>query len=459
MYKFSQLTLFVLLSGIILFLPSCKKDVEEEMDEMEVGHQSVIINSANWETVATSDLLISGRQGYSFESDIEYLAGGIENGAPHFLAKHYFHRSGSAEEPRWKYHSALTGGVLNSNLPTSLTNTDRSALPDQINQQLSSSGVDRLSNNYFFLNGKLWAQSWLLDDRFNTTYPNNAASMVRNMDGGKKAWMNYISSANFPTGYLPSTTTQVGFINIGIADVVEENGEYMIYMMGDFKENSNGNLQQRAMVGRKEWNSNRIEMDKGQVVSNSTNLTNERYPGYQVVAFDENQLFGVFFSSRGKLMEVYYGGMNSALTLNHSISDISYYEIVKGKNEFFLIYSKASAFTNQREVVKFERNGQVQVLGTIEQGVYSYLNGELVVGNVNSENEIDIYKVTAAGVKETLAAPGDLVFGRQGIFATSDEVAFASDNNDLYVAIQNWKSPKYRGAEQFGGWEIIKFKP
>ena len=152
--------------------------------------------------------------------------------------------------------------------------------------------------------------------------------------------------------------------------------------------------------------------------------------------------------------------MSGGFQLLQTIPNSTFENLVKGRNEFFIISSDLNS-GNQTKSIKFSKDGAFTDLGAIEQGKYSYFNGNLVVGTDNNLNEIQILEVTGLGTPNILAAVGDIDVGQaEGVIYRGDELMdFASDGKNLFVALKNWKSPKYRGeGGQFGGVEIIKYK-
>ena len=256
---------------LLLFLfIACTKDEEENVPEPEVQHESVVINTNNWETVAVSDFIMSGRMGYSFESDINYELGGVENGSPIFLGKHSYYRSAGPEGPYSEIHVVSGNELLHYSLPFLLLNETRSTVPQNIldefgNNSIGNPAISRVYNRLFRSSGRLWAKGEL---EINGSRITDDGTLIKN-DKETFGWMNYVNYNNFPGGYVAQgTTPEVWFANIGELDVVENNGKRSIYFMATFNNNIGGSGNQRALMCRKDRDSQKIEIDAVSVLPN-----------------------------------------------------------------------------------------------------------------------------------------------------------------------------------------------
>ena len=147
----------------VLFLMGCEKEANEEMDPTETEHLSVVGNTTKWESVATSEFLISGRRGYSFESNIKYELGAVENGIPTFLGNHYYERSGLSEGPTLNMHVTCGSEIIHYNIALLLFNVSRSTIPQHIlalfgNNSIGQPMVTKVGQRRFRNTGQMWGE-------------------------------------------------------------------------------------------------------------------------------------------------------------------------------------------------------------------------------------------------------------------------------------------------------------
>ena len=108
-----------------------------------------------------------------------------------------------------------------------------------------------------------------------------------------------------------------------------------------------------------------MEIDQISILPYSTAIENERFPSYFTVAYDDNKIFGIFKSNSVNKAEIFYGSMNAGFQLTHTINgDIFKFEIVRGDNEFYLIYNLRVGARELR-ALKFKSDGSFSDLGII----------------------------------------------------------------------------------------------
>ncbi|MGD1848820.1 MAG: hypothetical protein ACFB10_25800 [Salibacteraceae bacterium] len=442
----------------VLFLMGCEKEANEEMDPTETEHLSVVGNTTKWESVATSEFLISGRRGYSFESNIKYELGAVENGIPTFLGNHYYERSGLSEGPTLNMHVTSGSEIIHYNIPILLFNVSRSTIPQHIldffgNNSIGQPMVTKLGHRRFRNNGQMWVQGNILLN--SNSIATNRALVLKNANEAF-GWRNYVWSDDFPSGFVNQIGTpyEVYVGNIGYVDLTQNGSTQRAYFMAEFT--SNG--MRRGVICRKDLQSPKLELDAVSVMPVSTKLDADQYPSYEVVAFDDNKIFGLYFNRTDDEVEVYSGNFTDGFSLLTSLPNYNYRSIVKGKNEFFLVYAETGTSSGNK-AVKISSAGTVTDLGTVPVGAYSHLNGNLIVGTEESNEEIRVIEITGNGTRNSLAEGEDLSPGSAAtVIFRGNQPQFASDGINLFVALKNWRSPKYKAAEQFGGMEIVKYK-
>ena len=451
-------TILLFFASMLLFT-SCEKEEEMEDDQPEVQHVSVIADTEKWESVAFSETIFSGTFGYNFESEITYFDGGIENGFPTFRAKHQWLTQGA----NWtadKFHVVAGNMVYDYDLPQDLRNESASQIPNAVYSEFTGGTLDGVGNSYFRFDGRLWSQGTVLDERFGGPFPVHGISLLKGGNMPIYAWLNRYKYTEFPAGYLSSVadpeTAFVDFNNIGTIDLIAENGEDHIYFMADFNSLYNGNAEQRGIICKKARNSDNVDIDEIAILPFSASIAASTFPQYRMFSFNENQLFSTFFNATDNVIEIFSGNMNDGFELRENLENVEFKDAVKGANEFFLFYTEGES--GSVNVRKYHKNGEVTDLGEVEYGIYSHFNGNLIVGTDNA-GEINIYQVTGNGSRQDLASAGDLDVGDLQGVNPGELIAFASDGEQLFVAVKNWKSPVFRGRfNQFGGWEVIKYK-
>ena len=452
-------TTLLFCASILLFI-SCEKEDEMEDNQTEEQYISVIENTENWESVAFSEAKFSGTMGYNFESDISYFDGGIESGLPTFRAKHEW----STQSANWsadRFHVVAGNLVYDYDLPYDLRDESASQIPTEVYNEFTSGTLDAVRNTYFRHDGKLWSQGTVLDERFGGPFPIYGISLLKGGNAPIYAWLHRYKYTDFPSGYLAPVaepeTDFVDFNNIGTIDIITENGEDRIYFMTDFNSLYNGNSEQRGIICKKIRDSEKVDIDEIAILPFSPSIAASSFPQYRTFSFNENQVFSTFFNNAENVIEIYSGNMTDGFELHENLENVQLKSALKGDNEFFLFYTEGEPVPVK--VRKYHRNGEVTDLGEVEYGIYSHYNGNLVVGTENNSGEIHIYEVTGNGSQQDLASVGDLDVGDLQGVNPGELIAFASNGNQLFVAVKNWKSPIFRGRyNQFGGWEIIKYK-
>ncbi|MEL7065658.1 MAG: hypothetical protein AAFP00_18100, partial [Bacteroidota bacterium] len=168
------------------------------------------------------------------------------------------------------------------------------------------------------------------------------------------------------------------------------------------------------------------------------------------------QLFTAILAPQKEQLHFVIGNFNDGFNYMYKLENVvNVIEVLEGNDHFYCIWENVSG---EYQAARISLGGQVTVLSTFDRPgsfdsySFTHYKGDLILGFSDEEVErkATVYRISDSGVS---------LLGSQGFTQEATEVVVGSDGNMLYASVMNCVSPVYEAAEQFCGWEIVRFEP
>ncbi|MEO1805494.1 MAG: hypothetical protein AAFU33_11815 [Bacteroidota bacterium] len=477
---------YLLLVGSLL-LCACKRDIEEEEEIIGTSHQSVLVdNAGGWESVYFTESFFSNYiNRYNFETYIVPKGITVTQGQPIMWASHAFQQVAFYERVSQVMHypNPRTGTMTTSSLPYNFFTTNsptnpfkaiQPVVPANIEELLISTGMNGTFTQPFlprlkpfFYGNEVWAWSdyWRKvfgSDRRSESYRMLSTPLL--YGPSSYGWANVMGMRRFPTGYFETDVAfrnHVAFDRSGTLDVYESGAQEIIAYAARFYANPQPNDYKYyyCMLG-KTFQADYDSLEHIAVLPYNADLDYDETTGSSlpsvVTKAIGTQLFTAILAPQKEQLHFVIGNFNDGFNYMYKLENVvNVIEVLEGNDHFYCIWENASG---EYQAARISLGGQVTVLSTFDRPgsfdsySFTHYKGDLILGFSDEEVErkATVYRISDSGVS---------LLGTQGFTQEATEVVVGSDGNMLYASVMNCVSPVYEAAEQFCGWEIVRFDP
>ncbi len=445
---------FNVLLFFTLLICSCKEDDGEISNPTPTdSYTSQLVENSGWSTVAYDDQVFSGQPFTSFYYEHEYAISHVYQNTPIFLTySHFLNTSGyrfktlsytSIEGNKAVKDDTKAIGPLQQSENYPFSNP---TVPDNIKKLKDTRYSYNPLYNHLFFEGEHYAQ-------LNYYVSGRKTSLMGVMqDTDTYGWVEGLSKSmiqeKIDLDYISNGTAGAVETELGHFDFANLDGEKTMVHFATFTALEKGGSSRRkyGCLAAKKRNSK----DSIDYISTPFFISDDHEPSsHDLITIGDN--FAVVLEH-----VIYFGNFKDNLTSIYSLPNgFELNQIIKTDDFSFLIYSS----NLKKGALRISSTGEVKDFGFLpEENILSYAcyRGDLIFGYATEEATIKIRKLTATGIEmlgvETTTKP--LTENRyNGV-----SLCLGSDNENLYAAIKNNLSAKFKGdKEQWTAWEIIKY--